>query len=151
MPFLILKFAHIGSMFLATALAVGPSVLLSLIARSQDDAAIRRAFARVTDVYRVAGALYGLGILFGSAAALTGDLDLTRSWLVTACVLVGVLIAFNLGFERWTRRIEHALDDASGKSLAEAIGARSPIYTLAAMVTVTLLIVFVMVIKPTLW
>lgn len=151
MLFLILKFAHIGSMFLATALAVGPSVLLYIIARSQDEAAIRRAFARVSDIFRAAGALYGLGLLLGFAAALTGELDLTRSWLVTAYVLVGVLITFNLGFERWTRRIEHALDDGDDQSLAAAIAARSPRYTLAAMVTVTLLIVFVMVVKPALW
>jgi hypothetical protein len=66
-------------------------------------------------------------------------------------VLVVVLIAFNLGFERWTRRIEDALDDAGHESLAGAVAAGSPVYTLAAMVTVTLLIVFVMVVKPSLW
>ena len=151
MPFLILKFLHIGSMFLATALAIGPSVLLYLIARTGDEGAIRRAFSLTTGVFRVGGALYGLGLLFGFEAALTGELALTRSWLVTAYVLVAVLIAFNLGFERWTRRIKHALDGEINQSLAAAIAARSPIYALAAMVTVTLLIVFVMVVKPTLW
>jgi hypothetical protein len=74
MPFLLLKFAHIGSMFLATALAVGPSVLLYLIARTGDETAIRRALALTTSVFRVGGALYGLGLLFGFAAALTGEL-----------------------------------------------------------------------------
>ena len=66
-------------------------------------------------------------------------------------MLVGLLIVCNLGFERWTHRIEHALDGERSESLAAAIAARSPIYTLAAMVTITLLIVFVMVVKPTLW
>jgi uncharacterized membrane protein len=151
MPFLILKFLHIGSMFLATALAVGPSVLLYLIARTGNEDAIRRAFALATSVFRVGGALYGLGLLFGFAAALTGELGLTRSWLVTAYVLVVVLIAFNLGFERWTKRIERALDGAGDRSLAAAIASRSPFYALAAMVALTLLIVFVMVVKPELW
>jgi hypothetical protein len=154
MTFPILKFLHIGSMFLATALAVGPSVLLYLIARSGDVAAIRRAFGHVTTVFRAGGAMYGLGLLFGFAAALTGQLDLTQSWLVTAYVLVGVLIATNLIFERWTRRIEESVgtsEQEPSAELPEVIQARAPLYSLAAMVTLTLMIVFVMVVKPTLF
>jgi hypothetical protein len=152
MTFLVLKFLHVGSMFLATALAVGPSVLLYLIARSGDVEAIRRAFGHVTTVFRAGGALYGLGLLFGFAAALTGQLDLTQSWLVTAYVLVGVLIATNLVFERWTRRIEESVgtsEQEPSADLPEIIRARAPLYSLAAMVTLTLMIVFVMVVKPT--
>jgi hypothetical protein len=154
MTFPILKFLHVSSMFLATALAVGPSVLLYLIARSGDVAAIRRAFGHVTAVFRAGGAFYGLGLLFGFAAALTGQLDLTQSWLVTAYILVGVLIATNLVFERWTRRIENSVgmsnQDPSAE-LAEVINTRAPLYSLALMVTLTLAIVFVMVVKPSLF
>jgi hypothetical protein len=153
MPFLLLKFLHVGSMFLATALAVGPSVLLYLVARGGNLDAIRRAFGHVTSVFRAAGALYGLGLLFGFLAALNGQLDLTASWLVTAYVLVGILIVFNLWFERWTRRVETAVaDDArAATELPVAIDSRAPIYALAGMVTVTLLLVFVMVVKPALF
>jgi len=154
MSYLVLKFFHVGSMFLATALAVGPSVLLYLIARSGEVAAIRRAFAHATTVFRAGGAFYGLGLLFGFAAALMGQLDLTQSWLVTAYVLVGVLIATNLVFERWTRRIDESAG-ASGHGpstdLKAVIAARAPLYSLAAMVTLTVLIVFVMVVKPKLF
>ena len=154
MTFPVLKFLHISSMFLATALAVGPSVLLYLIARSGDAGAIRRAFGHSTAVFRVGGAFYGLGLFFGFAAALTGQLDLTQSWLVTAYVLVGLLIATNLVFERWTRRIEESVSTSEQEpsaELPEVIQARAALYSLVAMVTLTLMIVFVMVVKPTLF
>ena len=150
MPFLLLKFLHVGSMFLATALAVGPSVLLYLIARTGDVDSIRRAFGHTTSVFRIGGAFYGLGLLFGFLAALNGQIDLTARWLVAAYVLVGVLIVFNLGFERWTRRIERAVEGGSTPSpdLAATIASRSPVYALAGMIVLTLSIVFVMVVKP---
>jgi hypothetical protein len=153
MPYLLLKFLHVAAMFLATALAVGPSVLLYLIARSGDVDAIRRAFGHATSVFRVGGALYGLGLLFGFLAGLNGQIDLTAPWLITAYVLVGVLIAFNLGFERWTKRIEHAVDgeEASLSELHGAVRSRAPIYALVGMVLLTLSIVFVMVVKPAIW
>jgi uncharacterized membrane protein len=139
-------------MFLATALAVGPSVLLYLIAQTGNIDAIRRAFAHTTSVYRAGAACYGLGVLFGFLAALNGQVDLTASWLIIAYVLVVVLIVFNLGFERWTKRIERALDATSKLAdLDAAIRSRAAIYELAAMVVLTLSIVFVMVVKPNLF
>lgn len=150
MPYLILKFLHVGSMFMATALAVGPSVMLYLIARNGEPGAIRRAFGFATPVFRIGGGAYGLGILFGIAAALTGTIDLTARWLVAAYVLVGILIATNLVFERWTRRVEHSLEAGSGpqSDLKAVTGERAPVYTIGAMIVLTLLIVFVMVVKP---
>ena len=152
MPFVFLKFLHVGSMFLATAFAVGPSVLLYLIARTGNVDTIRRAFGHTTSVFRAGGAFYGLGLLFGFVAALNGQIDLTARWLIAAYVLVGVLIVFNLGFERWTRRIGSAVEDGSGEStdLAAAIRSRVPVYALAGMILLTLSIVFVMVVKPSL-
>jgi hypothetical protein len=140
-------------MFLATALAVGPSVLLYLIARTGNIDAIRRAFAHTTSVFRVGGAFYGLGLLFGFFAALNGQIDLTASWLITAYVLVGVLIVFNLGFERWTNRIERAVEDESSSraDLDAALRSRAPVYVLAGMVLLTISIVFAMVVKPQLF
>jgi hypothetical protein len=151
-PFLLLKFLHVGSMFLATALAVGPSILLYLVARTGDPTAIRRAFGRSNAVFRAGGASYGLGFVFGFAAALSGQLDLADSWLISAYVLVGVLVTFNLGFERWARRVDRAVDDSAGPNdLAAALQTRIPLFALGGMVVVTLLIVFVMVVKPSLF
>jgi hypothetical protein len=146
MPYLVLKFLHVGAMFVATALAVGPSVLLYLIARNGEPAPIRRAFGYTTSVFRAAGVSYGLGILFGVAAALTGAMDLTARWLVTAYALIGLLIAVNMVFERWTRRVERSIGDQ--EPLAATTRERAPLYSLTAMVALTLAIVFVMVVKP---
>jgi hypothetical protein len=95
-------------------------------------------------VYRVAGGPYGLGLLFGFLAALNGQLDLTASWLIAAYVLVGILIVFNLWFERWTRRVEDAVGDnvRAAAELPAAVRSRFPIYALAGMTTVTFLLVF---------
>lgn len=151
MPYLILKFPHVASMFLATALAVGPSVLLYLIARSGDVGAIRRALRHTTTAFTASGACYGPGLLFGFAAALSGSLDLASGWLLAAYVLIGLLIATNLVFERWARRIEHGLSEPGAgpaRELSTIVSARVATYSLMGMVALTLLIVFVMVVKP---
>lgn len=63
---------------------------------------------------------------------------------------MGTLIVFNLGFERWTKRIERAVDSQSNSpgEMDTAIRLRTPMYALAGMVLLTLAIVFVMVVKP---
>jgi hypothetical protein len=149
MPYTLLKFLHVGSMFLATALAIGPSVLLYLVGRSGSADTIRRTFAHSSRVFRASGALYGLGLLLGFVTAVNGSLNLTTPWLVGAYILVVLLIAVNFTFERWTHRVEAALEDETGSRLAEATGSRVPVYALAGMTAVTLLLVFVMVVKPT--
>ena len=149
MPYTLFKFIHVGSMFLATALAIGPAVLLYLVARTGSAETIRRTFAHTTLIFRVGAAFYGLGLLFGFVTAVNGSLSLTTPWLIGAYLLVVLLIAVNFSFERWTHRVEDALDDESGSRLAAAKQSRTPVLALAGMTTVTLLLVFVMVVKPT--
>jgi hypothetical protein len=149
LPYSLFKFIHVGSMFLATALAIGPAVLLYLIARTSSVDAIRRAFAHTALVFRAGAAFYGLGLLFGFVTALNGSIPITAPWLLAAYLLVLVLIAFNFTFERWTRRVEEAVAQETNPDRLEVLRARTPSYALAGMITVTLLIVFVMVVKPT--
>jgi hypothetical protein len=150
MGYLVLMFVHVGSLFVATALAIGPSVMFVLIARSEDRDAIRRAFAYAGPVFRIGGVAYGLGILFGLVTALSGGIPLTTSWLLDAYVLVVLLIATNFVFERWTRRVARAAsDDGSGlPDLRSVLYDRTAMLALAGMVGFTLAIVFVMVVKP---
>lgn len=150
MPYSLFKFIHVGSMFLATALAIGPAVLLYLIAHSGSVETIRRAFAHTTLVFRVAAAFYGLGLLFGFVTAVNGSIPITAPWLIAAYLLILVLIAFNFTFERWTRRVEEAVGQETEADRLEVLRARTPSYALAGMTTATLLIVFVMVVKPSL-
>jgi hypothetical protein len=150
MPFDVLKVLHIGSMFMATALAVGPSLVFYLVARSGDLPAIRRVFGYATPIGRVGAACYGFGIVFGAAAALTGSLDLTAHWLLLAYVLVGALAANGLLFERWSQRVTvaAALVADPGSRVAELARARTPAASLAVMIVLTIAIIFVMVAKP---
>ena len=148
MPYSLFKFIHVGSMFLATALAIGPAVLLYLVARTGTVDTIRRTFAHTTLVFRVAAAFYGLGLVFGFVTALNGTISITAPWLIAAYLLILMLIAFNFTFERWTHRVEAAVSQEANADPAEVLRSRTPSYALAGMVTATLLIVFVMVVKP---
>jgi hypothetical protein len=150
MPFVILKFLHVGSMFLATAFAVGPSVLLYRIARSGDVSVIRSTFPQATPIFRVSTGLYGLGILFGISAALSGQLDLTTDWLLLAYALVGLLGIVNLTFERWATSVEAASRGPGNDRarLAELTNSARARLAVSAMVLITVAIVYVMVTKP---
>jgi hypothetical protein len=138
-------------MFMATALAVGPFVVLYLVARSGDLGSIRRAFSFSTTIGRVGGAMYGLGILSGIAAALTGAIDLTAKWLLTAYVLVALLGVNGLLAERWMGRVHAAAEAGGSHEVERLVRARSAVALLTVMVVVTLAIIFVMVAKPTLF
>lgn len=150
MDFLLPKFLHIGSMFIATTLAVGPLVVFTLILRSGDRSAIGRAFGFAEHVARAGGIFYGLGIVFGIVAALTGSIDLTAKWLLSAYVIVVLLGAHGFYAERWMRQVERAAD-ASGEELSAWQRSSRPLWSVGAAVLLALAVVFVMVVKPTLW
>lgn len=149
MDYLVLKWLHIASMFMATALAVGPFLVLYLVARTGDVASIRRAFSFSTPIGRIGGLMYGLGIVFGALAALTGKIDLAAPWLLTAYVLIVLLAANGLLAERWMRRVGSATDGPQSAEVERLTRAPSAKALLALMVGLTLAIIFVMVVKPT--
>jgi hypothetical protein len=149
MTFEILKVLHIGSMFMATALAVGPLIVMYLVARTQDSPAIARTFSFSTSIGRIGGGMYGLGILFGVLAALNGVLDLTAPWLLTAYVLIILLGLNGVLAERWIGQVERAAQASPSADLQRLVRARSPIVSLTIMIGLTLAIIYVMVVKPT--
>lgn len=151
MDSLLLKWLHIGAMFMATALAVGPFVVLYLVARTGDLPSIRRAFSFSTTIGRIGGAMYGLGILFGVGAALTGAIDLTATWLLTAYVLVVLLGVNGLLAERWMQRVHAAAEAGGSDEVDRLVRAPSAVTLLTVMIVVTLATTFVMVVKPTLF
>jgi hypothetical protein len=154
MTYLVLKFMHVGAMFLGAALAIGPIALFVLILRTGDANAIRRAFRFAEPLSRAGGVAYGLGVLFGIITALNGRIDLTAPWLVTAYALLVGLIVVNLSADRWMNRVHVAADSAAERGpTAELDGWRRsarPVWSLAAATVLTLALVFVMVVKPTL-
>jgi uncharacterized membrane protein len=155
MTYLVLKFLHIGSMFLATALAVGPIVLFALVLRTADVASIRRVFRFAEPLSRAGGGFYGLGIVFGIVAALTGAINLASPWLVTAYLLIGLLVVSNLYADRWMTQVARAAEQSTGGTASTELDhwrqSTRPLWSLAGAVAITLAIVFVMVVKPTLF
>jgi len=152
MTYLVLKFLHVGSMFLGTALAIGPIALFVLILRTGDAAVTARAFRFAQPLSRAGGVCYGLGVVFGIATALNGGIDLAAPWLVTAYALLVGLIVANLSADRWMRRVHAAaataVEQPGGQELEDWRRATGPLWSLVATITLTLALVFVMVVKP---
>jgi len=152
--FVFLKFVHVALMFMGAALAIGPAALLYLLARSGDPAAIRRTFRLAERVFQISTLCYGLGIVAGFVAALTGALDLTASWLIAAYVLVAVLGVHGALFDRWTKRVAHSFDSGGATEtdrLERLRRDRAPLYLLGAMAVLVVAIVYVMVTKVSLF
>lgn len=153
MTYLVFKFVHVGAMFLGTALAIGPIALFVLILRTGDANAIRKAFRFAEPLSRAGGVSYGLGVVFGIITALNGGIDLTAPWLLIAYVLLVGLVVANLYADRWMKRVHLAAEAATdGRSSGELDAWRRssrPLWSLAAAATLSLALVFVMVVKPT--
>jgi uncharacterized membrane protein len=153
--YLVLKFLHVGSMFLGTALAIGPIALFVLILRTGDAHAIRRAFRFAEPLSRAGGIFYGLGVVFGVVTALNGGIDLTAPWLVTAYALLVGLVVTNLFADRWMRRVHVAAEAASDGTGSPALDgwrrSSRPVWSLVASALLTLGLVFTMVVKPTVY
>ena len=138
-------------MFAATSLAVGPIVVYYLVARSGDANALKTAMKFDEALERTAGGFYGLGILVGAAAALTGSLDLTAPWLLTAYALVVVLIVNNLYLSLRMRALRELAIAGITPTLAALSRARALTASIAALGLITLALVYTMVAKPTLF
>ena len=149
--FVFLKFLHISAMFAATSLAVGPIVVYYLVARSGDANALKTAMKFDEALERTAGGLYGLGILLGAAAALSGSLDLTAPWLLTSYALVVLLIVNNLYLSFRMRALREVATTGNSAVLGTLSRARALTASIAALGLITLTLVFTMVVKPSLF
>lgn len=151
---LVFKFLHIASMFAAVTLVFGSIVFLDLLARRGDAAAYLRLDALVKRTDMIGVGLFLMGLVFGFATALTGQFDLTASWLILAYVLVaGIFVeGIFITIPRYNhiREVATKSDPAvAGDALARLV--RDPRHVaLVAIVTILWLgVVYVMVVKPT--
>jgi hypothetical protein len=149
--FVFLKFLHISAMFAATSLAVGPIVVYWLVARSGDAGALKTAMRFDEALERTAGGFYGLGILAGVAAALTGSLDVTAPWLLTAYGLVVLLIVNNLYLSLRMRALKEVASSGNSASLGALSRARALTVSILGLGLITLALVYTMVAKPSLF
>lgn len=149
--FVFIKFLHISAMFTATSLAVGPIVVYYLVARTGDASALKTAMRFDQALERIAGGFYGLGLLLGVAATLTGSLDLAAPWLLTAYALVVLLIVNNLHLSLRMRALKEAASSGNSADLRALSRARALTASIAALGLITLALVYTMVAKPTLF
>src|ERR671911_1182698 len=94
------KFLHIASMFVAVSIFVGQGMLSGAVARSGAVGAVRRILAAEDRFAPIGGGLFLLGIVFGFITAITGDLDLTETWLVIGYVLALFILVNGLTYHR---------------------------------------------------
>jgi hypothetical protein len=146
--FIFLKFLHVAAMFAATSLALGPIVVYYLIARSGDAEALKTAMKFDEALERTAGGFYGLGILLGVAATLSGGLDLTVPWLLTAYALIVLLIVNNLYLSLRMRALKEVATTGNGAVLGALSRTRALTASILGLGLITLALVYTMVAKP---
>jgi uncharacterized membrane protein len=147
------KFLHIATMFVAVSIFVGQGMLSGAVARSGDVPALRRVLASEDRFAPIGGAMFILGIVFGFLTAITGDIDLTQTWLLIAYALTLFILVNGLTYHRAQAEKLKAAAVASSDvqpsdELREIAGAPS----VAVMNTIDgiawLAIIYVMVAKP---
>jgi uncharacterized membrane protein len=147
------KFLHIAFMFVAVSIFVGQGMLSGAVARSGDVRALRRVLAAEDRFAPIGGAIFLLGVVFGFLTAITGDFDLTQTWLLIAYALTVVILVTGLTYHRsQAEKLKAAAtaspDDQPSDELRAIAGAPS----VAVMNTIDglawLAIIYVMVAKP---
>jgi uncharacterized membrane protein len=147
------KFLHIASMFVAVSIFVGQGMLTGAVARSGDVVAVRRVLAAEDRFAPIGGALFLLGVVFGFVAAITGDFDLTETWLLigyalSLFILVNGLTYHRMQAEKLKAAVAETPEDRASERLRALAGAPSVPVMNAIDGLAWLAVIFVMVTKP---
>jgi len=124
MDFLTWKFLHIVTMFFAVALAVSGELVVRRVAASRDPRAIAVTTGQVKPLGSLAGGLFVVGLVFGVLAAIAGQIDLLRPWLISAYVAFAAAMAVGLTItDPWLNRLQAAAAASpQGRPLGGAAG-----------------------------
>ena len=147
------KFLHIAAMFVAVSIFVGQGMLSGAVARTGDVRAVRRILAAEDRFAPIGGGLFLLGIVFGFITAITGDLDLTETWLVIGYVLALFILVNGLTYHRvQAEKLKAAAaagsEDVPSDELRALAAAPSGVVMNAIDGLAWLAIIYVMVAKP---
>jgi uncharacterized membrane protein len=147
------KFLHIACMFVAVSIFVGQGMLSGAVARSGDVPAVRRVLATEDRFAPVGGAMFILGIVFGFLTAITGDFDLTQTWLLIAYAIALFIFVNGITYHRrQAERLKAAAaaspDDRPSDELRAITGAPSVAVMNAIDGIAWLAIIYLMVAKP---
>lgn len=151
--FVLFKYLHILTMFAAVAAAMIPEVVLHNVARRGDVAGLRAIVPLVGTVGKLIPILFLVGLVFGLIAAVTGELDLLRPWLIASYVVFAIAMATGaLLSGPWAKGVADAAlaspTDAYSPELEAAVHDRRGLVSTAILMTAIVVIVFLMVAKP---
>jgi uncharacterized membrane protein len=147
------KFLHIACMFLAVSIFVGQGMLSGAVARAGNVRALRGVLAAEDRFAPIGGGMFVLGIVFGFLTAITGDFDLTQTWLLIGYALTVFILVNGVTYHRsQAEKLKAAAaaspDDQPSEELRAIAGASS----VAVMNTIDgiawLAVIYVMVAKP---
>jgi hypothetical protein len=150
----IFVFLHVLTMFVAVALAYGPTALMVVATRNRDVRALRSITATYNRLgERVIGPTFGIGILFGFAAVFFHGFDPLQGWLVIAYVLVVLAIVVTFKFTSpWLGRVQAAAeaspDDQMSMELSELVNSPRNRILLAVDALIIVALIADMVLKP---
>jgi uncharacterized membrane protein len=143
------KFIHIAAMFLAVSIFVGQGMLVGGVARSGDVAALKRVVAAEERFAPVGGASFLVGIVFGFITAITGDLDLTQTWLVISYAIAAFILVNGLTYHRaQSEKLKAAVEAGDGDRARALAGAPSATLMNVVDALAWLAIIYLMVAKP---
>jgi hypothetical protein len=151
--FVLFKYLHILTMFAAVAAAMIPEIVLHAVARRGDVAGVRALVPVVGALGRLIPILFMVGLVFGLIAAVTGELDLLRPWLIASYVVFAIAMATGaLLSDPWARRVADAAlaspTDVYSPELEAAVHDRRGVISTAILMSAIVVIVFLMVAKP---
>lgn len=154
MDFITWKFLHIATLFFGVALALSGEIAVRRVAGSGDVRAIRTVVERVRPIAGpLATVLFIVGVGFGFLAALAGEIDLLRPWLILAYVAFGSAMIIGITvIDPWVDRLARSAaaspDDAPSDELRRVIDDRVALAGTGALMMLIVALVFIMVVKP---
>jgi hypothetical protein len=151
--FIFFQFLHVLTMFAAVAAALIPEVVLHVMARRGDVPALRGFLPIAQRVGKTIPILFVVGLVFGIIAAIAGDIDLLRPWLIGSYVVFAIAMATGaLLSEPWAQRLAVTAFasplDAPSDELRAATHDTRGFAASTILMTSIVVIVFLMVAKP---
>jgi len=146
----LLKFGHVLLAIVAVGFNASYGIWLARAARESEHVGYALRGVKVLDD-RFANPAYALLLVTGLAMVWVGDLDLTTFWLAAALILYAAVVIVGLGFYTPTlRRQIRALETGGASSTEFQRLAKQSTAIGVALAVPVVVIVFLMVTKPTL-
>lgn len=148
----VIVFLHVLTMFSAVAFGYGAMAWLWLSVRTRDLVAVRGLLSVTKHYDKIISLAFIVGIVLGVVAIFVEGFDPLAPWLVIAYVLVaGLILSANLVLSPWLTRVDAAVSGMSGERLEPMptpFTDRRSIALLLVDVTMLVLVIFDMVVKP---